>query len=286
MYVLKVLCVLEQAYSDPEVDHVIEVEIIKRRATLTALYDALPEYGCATFWHTLEDTNIPLEVLVRCLRTAIAYGDNPGRNRIIEIIIRRTQTTNEYWANNALKNINLQIDERKAFVSDLYADLCERLIRAFIDPQRSFWEENFQHCLRFERQHTYESFMLREGRWHHRNAEVSRTATRRVPRTLMKSLDHPIHDTIGEGEVWVQDIEDKRAQQELLAVEHIDLLNLVLHLPQKLRSVVLLIFWEGRSEKDTARILGVTDRTVRNRLHEVWKILRSELAPEREGSYG
>ncbi len=283
---MKVLRVLEQAYSDRDEDRVIEVEIIKRRATLAALYDALPEYGCATFWHTLEDANIPLEVLVRCLRAAVAYGDNPGRNRIIEIIIRRTQTANEYWANNALKNINSQIDERKALASDLYADLCERLIRALIDPQRSFWAENFQHCLRFERQHTYQAFMLREGRWHDRNAEISGAATRRVPRTLMKSLDQPIYDAVGEGEVWVQDIEDKRAQQELLAVEHIDLLNLVLHLPQKLRSVVLLIFWEGRSEKDTARILGVTDRTVRNRLHEVWKILRSELAPEREGSYG
>ncbi len=277
---------MEQAYSDRDEDRVIEVEIIKRRATLAALYDALPEYGCATFWHTLEDANIPLEVLVRCLRSAVAYGDNPGRNRIIEIIIRRTQTANEYWANNALKNINSQIDEQKALASDLYADLCERLLRALIDPQRSFWAENFQHCLRFERQHTYQAFMSREGRWHDRNAEISGAATRRVPRTLMKSLDQPIYDAIGEGEVWVQDIEDKRAQQELLAVEHIDLLNLVLHLPQKLRSVVLLIFWEGRSEKDTARILGITDRTVRNRLHEVWKILRSELAPEREGSYG
>jgi Sigma-70, region 4 len=269
-----------------EEDYDRDVELSERRAALAALYNKLPEYESTTFWHTLEDTNIPLEVLVRCLRNAIAYGDNPRRNRIIEIIIRRTQTANEYWANNALKNINLQIDERKALVSDLYADLCERLIRALIDPQRSFWEENFQHCLRFERQHTYQAFMLREGRWHDRNAEVSRATTRRVPRALVKSLDQPIHDAVGECEVWVQDIEDKRAQQELLAVEHIDLLNLVLHLPQKLRSVVLLIFWEGRSEKDTARILGVTDRTVRNRLHEVWKILRSELAPESEGSYG
>ena len=269
-----------------EEDYERDVELIERRAALTALYDALAEYGSATFWHTLEDTNLPFEVLVRCLRNAIAYGDNPGRNHLIEIIIRRTQTANEYWANNALKNINLQIDERKALVSDLYADLCERLIRALIDPQRSFWAENFQHCLRFERQHTYQAFMLREGRWHDRNVEISRAATRRVPRTLMKSLDQPIHDAVGGGEVWVQDIEDKRAQQELLAVEHIDLLKLVLHLPQKLRSVVLLIFWEGRSEKDTARILGVTDRTVRNRLHEVWKILRSELALEREGNYG
>jgi DNA-directed RNA polymerase specialized sigma24 family protein len=46
------------------------------------------------------------------------------------------------------------------------------------------------------------------------------------------------------------------------------------------------MFWEDRSEKDTARILGITDRTVRNRLREVSKILRSELELEREGSYG
>jgi Sigma-70, region 4 len=267
-------------------DYDRDVELVKRRAVLANMFDALPGYGGAAFWHAIEEPGISLEVLVKCLRTAIMNGDNPGRNRIIEIIIRRTQTTNEYWANNALKNINLQADERKALVSDLYADLCERLIRAFIDPQRSFWEENFQHCLRFERQHTYQAFMLREGRWHDGSVGVSPAATRRVPRMLMKSLDQPIHDAVGEGEAWVLDIEDKRAQQELLAVEHIDLLHLVLHLPQRLRSVVLLIFWEGRSEKDTARILGVTDRTVRNRLHEVWKILRNELAPEREGSYG
>lgn len=283
---MKVLGVLEQACSDPEEDHVIEVEVIKRRAALAALYDALPEYGSAAFWHAIEEPGVPLEVLVRCLHVAVGYGDNAGRNRVAETIIRRTQAINEYWASNILKDINLEADERKALANDLYADLCESLIRALIDPERSFWEENFQHCLRFERQHTYQAFMVREGHWNNKNVEVPPAATRRIPRILIKSLDRPVRRLDGEGEVWMHDIEDKRAQQALLAVEHADLLRLVLHLPQQLRAVVLLIFWEGRTQKDTAQILGVTDRTVRNRLYEVSKMLRGELEPEREGSCG
>ena len=69
-------------------------------------------------------------------------------------------------------------------------------------------------------------------------------------------------------------VNDEQAQRALLAVEYADLPRLVLHLPEKLRTVVWLVFWEGRTEKDAARILGVTDRTVRNRLQEALKLLR------------
>ena len=135
--------------------------------------------------------------------------------------------------------------------------------------------------------------MTREGRWQkhseHREAEKSAelvplTGTRRVPRALLNSLDRAIHYT--DGELGELEIEDERAQQQLLAVERTDLLNLVLQLPEKLRSVILLIFWEGRSEKDTARILAITDRTVRNRLYEASRILRSELKSERGEVHG
>src|SRR5438046_207279 len=56
-----------------------------------------------------------------------------------------------------------------------------------------------------------------------------------------------------------------------------DVCFLILNLPEKLKSVIWLIFWEGRTEKDAARILGVSDRTVRNRLHEALKSLRTML---------
>jgi DNA-directed RNA polymerase specialized sigma24 family protein len=247
---------------------------VERRIVLAELYNALPAYGSMAFWHAIEDpevgTALPLELLVRCVRAASSQGDIEGRNRIIEVIIRRTSSSNEQWANAVLKSVRLLMDEREALRGDLLADLYERVIRALIDPERLFWEENFLHCLRFERQHVYSACMKREGRWN-----ASSGDTRRVPRSLIKSIDQPIQ--AADDETWELGIEDERAQQELLEVERDDLSHLILYLPEKLKSVVWLIFWEGRTEKDTARALRITDRTVRNRLREALKILRENL---------
>ncbi len=127
--------------------------------------------------------------------------------------------------------------------NDLFADLCERLMRSLMDMKRLFWEENFQHCLRFERQHVYQAFMTREGWWHHQLADGA--VTRRVPRERSESLDQPVRHADGE-----------------------------------FKSVIWLIYWEGRTEKDAARILGVSDRTVRNRLQGALKSLRVNLESE------
>jgi len=96
---------------------------------------------------------------------------------------------------------------------------------------------------------------------------------------LVGSLDQVVQQP--DSELCEIAIEDEDAQKALLAVERSDLPLLILSLPDKLKSVVLLIFWEGRTEKDTARILGITDRTVRNRLRDAFEILRNELEPER-----
>ncbi len=293
---VKVLCIVEQVSPSLKEDHGDREEVIQRRIALANLYDILPAYGSDAYWHAIEQPDLsqslPLEVLVRCVRTAIARGDIAGRNRVIEVIIQRTQATNEYWANHAFTHMNLQEDERKILACDLYADLCERLIRMLIDPKRSFWEENFQHCLRFERKHVFQAFMTREGRWTNRRGNVGvplagtqpLAGTRRVPRILIESLDRFVQNA--NGELSELDIEDERVQRELLAIERIDLLRLVLQLPEKLRLVVLLIFWEGRSEKDAAQILAITDRSVRNRLHEASKILRTQLESEAGCIYG
>jgi hypothetical protein len=283
---VKVLCIVEQVSPSLREDHGNREEVILRRITLANSYNALPQYGSDAYWQALEESDKPLEVLVRCVRTAIARGDIVGRNRVIEVIIQRTQATNEYWANHAFTHMNLQEDERKLLACDLYADLCERLIRMLIDPKRSFWEENFQHCLRFERKHVFQAFMTREGRWnnHRVNVGAPLAGTRRVPRILIESLDRFVQNA--NGELSELDIEDERVQRELLAIERADLLRLVLQLPEKLRLVVLLIFWEGRSEKDTAQILAITDRSVRNRLHEASKILRTQLESEAGYIYG
>ena len=284
MCLMEVFCVVkfESAQSKESSDR--DNEVTRRRSVLADVYNALPAFGSMAFWSAVEEPDlqaaVPLEVLVRCVRSAIAQGDDEGRNRILEVIFQRIHMSNEYWANSVLKTAPLQADERKALVSDLYGDLCECIIRAVIDDKRLFWEENFQHCLMFERKHVYRSFMRREGRWNSLDGKRSE----RIPRMLVESLDQPAQ--LADGDTYELNVEDEKAQKELLAVEQADIPGLILHLPDRLKPIVLLIFWEGRTEKDTAKILGITDRTVRNRLHEALKLLHRELELEREFANG
>lgn len=264
----------------PQFEENTDHDLVKRRTAFANAYRALPKYGSTEFWSIVEEPDLkvalPLEILVKCARVAIARRDDVVRNRIIEVIVRRTQTSNEYWARHVLNGVHLPPKERSILISDLYADLCEHLIRALMDMKRLFWEENFQHCLLFERKHVFQSFMTREGLWLKQHRE--RVVSRRIPRMLIASIDQPVLHA--NGEFWEPDFEDEHAQQAFLTVEQSDLPLLVLHLPEKLRAVILLIFWEGRTEKDTAKILGVTDRTVRNRLSEALKSLRDILVTQ------
>lgn len=235
-----------------------------------------PPYGSYVFWRWLDTlavcSTIALEKLVSYVRQAVEIGDAVGRNRLVELILWRIQTMNETWAYFALRQSPIRVQDLEGQVWDLYADLCERLVRAIINPQRRFWEVNFLHCLRFERQHTYRSFMIREGYW--QSSQGRRC--KRVPRILLFSLDQPCPSEMGSEKVEEWDLEDERARRDILQVEQSDLLHLILSYPTRLRTVLLLIFWEGRTEKDVARILGVTDRTIRNRLREAIQLLRKE----------
>lgn len=261
-------------------------EVIERQNRFASLYNSLPPYGSSAFWCVIEEPDLSkalsLEVLTHLIRVAIARGDNEGRNRIVEVIIRRTQTSNEYWANSVVNFTHLRKGEREMLVDDLYADLCEKMIRALIDPKCLFWEENFRHSLRFERQHVYQAFMRREGRRKNNSEETATPTegTERIPRILLESLDRTI-------EIEAFQIEDERVQQELLKVEHTDLPQLILTLPKPLKTVLWLLYYEEKTEKETAHLLGITDRTVRNRLREAFKILRNHLEPEERGAaYG
>ncbi len=267
---------LVNTLTDTTMDYGMAVE--QRRTVLSLAHDALPSYASAAFWQTIADVSIPLEVLVKLLRKAHASGDEQGRGRIVEQIFQRTQAMNKYWAYTVLRHIPLHSDERYALVNDLCADLHECMLRALIDIQRPFWEENFLHCLYFERKHVYRTFMIREGWW--QSQQGKRGA--RVPRAYVASLDQLLGHMDGQSSLF--DVEDEQAQIMLQSVERSDLLRFVLHLPDRLKAVILLLFWEGRSEKDAAQVLGISDRTVRNRLRTALQMLRDALRTERESS--
>lgn len=246
----------------------------ERRSILAQSYSMLPDYGSSAFWKVIESTDTPLETLTKCFRVACLYEDDAGRNRLFSSIVRRLQVTNEAWARAVLRTLTVAEDIRTALIGDLCADLYEHLLYALLDSKKHFWEEHFLHCLRFERQHVYKAFMMREGYWH--EAQVKRSA--RVPRTLLTRMDVPVQTN--EQTPYALDIEDEQAQNALLAIEQTDVLLLIQRLPAKLKTVLLLLFWEGHSEKEVAQLLGITDRTVRNRKKEALALLRQALENE------
>lgn len=272
---------MERKQAHPITDESDEVQLTKRRQAFAHQYSALPVYGSLPYWHVVEENDtmfaLPLEVLVRCLRVSIARGDVEGRNRIMTCIIRRTQKDNQWWATYAINTLYIPANERREVVRDLFADLYERVIRSLIDADKTFWEENFYHCLRFERMHVFQIFLMREGWWKKQQSE-------RIPRNLIESLDAALRYS-GEEHYDVA-IEDELAQKAMLAVELSDVPLLLLRLPEYLQTVLVLHFWEGKTAKDIATLLDITDRTVRNRLQHALHLLRSELAQEREGIYG
>jgi DNA-directed RNA polymerase specialized sigma24 family protein len=252
----------------------------QHRIHLARLFATLPSYGSPAYWRVLEEPDthfaLPLEVLVKCIRASVAYRDKVGQKRIFEILFRRIATSNARWVHNVLRTSHLSLNAQTLLAHDLYADICECVIRAVIDPTRLFWEENFSHCLSYERKRVYQKFMQREERWYN-DSNQSR-----------KHTSHPSLDGIDQFEAgigrktrtWM--VEDEVARQALLAVEQSDIPGLVIGLPDKLKAVVLLIFWEDRTEKDTAKILRITDRTVRNRLKRALLLLHQQLEIERE----
>lgn len=251
------------------------------RETLARLYRALPVYGSTDFWRLLEgcqepDQVLPLEVVVMVLREdAIACGDQQAQRRLCEVIVARLQSSNEQWVNQVLSGSYPLASERGALAADLYADLCELLLRALLNVELSFWQERFYHCLRFLRKHAYESFLRQEGRWH----KATPGRGKRVPYALLESIDRVERSA---GLARSRDVSDERAEQELLAVEQTDVAILLYRLPVRWRAVVWLIFWEDYTIKAVSTLLGVSDRTVRKYLHMALAELRRVLEDELE----
>jgi len=87
--------IMEQEASQSETNVNNDHELVRRRAILAMEFQALPTYGSAAFWRLVEEPQsklaLSLEVLVKCIRFAITQEDSAGKNRIFEMIFRRTQ---------------------------------------------------------------------------------------------------------------------------------------------------------------------------------------------------
>lgn len=246
-----------------------------RRNELSRVFENIPPYGSVEFWQVVEQTNFPREVLVKLLRsTPTMYTTEKFCQRLLAIIVMGIQKKNEAWALNVLQKYPYKNwDMLYNLCIDLCADLNEEMLKDILNPRCHFWEENFGYSLYYKRKHVLRSLMRREGYL----ARLGRG--NRIPRSLLCSFDQQFafyNDTFANP----FDIEDEKASAVMHVMDSSFLIDIIEELPQRLRSVVMLIFWADKTERDTARLLNVTERTVRNRLQDAISRLYNALVTE------
>ena len=72
-------------------------------------------------------------------------------------------------------------------------------------------------------------------------------------------------------------VPEPSVEDEVFADEPGEVMQAVLHLPEKYKDVVFLHYVEGRKTDEIARMLGSPPSTVRNRLADARALLRKEL---------
>ncbi len=244
---------------------------VERDKASALLHDILSAYGSPAFWDSINATKVPLEVLAQVIQDGAISCDKRAQHRLFEIICERTRVSNEMWASSRLSAAARAQGELDSLVHDLCADLHVGMYQSLVCKKRGDWGEDFLRCLRYERKHVLHSFMYREHLWQAPNVKRGM----RIPRSHMISIDHK-RDTDGYSTVF--DIEDGEAQMMMRCVELSDVRQCVLAIPFRLQVIIQLIFWGGQSRKEAAQALHISDRTVRNRLQEAYKLLRESLA--------
>jgi RNA polymerase sigma-70 factor, ECF subfamily len=114
----------------------------------------------------------------------------------------------------------------------------------------------------------------------------ARMRLRKDRRQLYESLDHQQQD--GEGDYWPRDFADWRPiPSESLEEDETRqaLQNAINSLSPNYREIVVLRDIENLSIKDTAAILGLSEATVKTRLHRARLLLRDALAPGLDGCW-
>ena len=241
-----------------------------RRAQLEAQFQALPLVGGSDYWRCIEEPiaaqRLPLEVLARCLRERIVADVRGDAERIYNVIAQRIKRNVGGWARSIASQARSGTGSQDP--EDLEQGCYMKLWEELTGDGRTFLSENFTHGLERICQHVAHSEMERSGNWQRKGVK---TPTR-VPRGEMQRLPST-QEREGDAQQGMQP-EDTRAQDAFDLAEFSDLFDKIRDLPADSRKILYDRFYHDRTQDETAADLGITDRTVRNRLKALLEDLR------------
>ncbi len=247
-----------------------------RRAELEAQFTGLPPAGSESYWRRVEEPDtanrLPLEVLARCFRERHFAGFADEAERILIVIIGRIRNRVSWWA----RSVAAQATSGSLDAEDLEQVCHMKLWEELVRDGRTFLLENFMHTLEYIWRHVEHGEMEKAGEWQRPGVEKPR----RVPREQIESLqaeapqaeETPLSDRIP----------DEKAQDGIERADLSDLLDLVNRLPPDQRLILHDSLSGERTQEETAALLSVEARTIRNRL----KKIRDELRRNYQGGEG
>lgn len=249
------------------------------RERLAAELVAVPPVGSPALRVRLRDAQgsaaIASGALVALLRAAVRAHDASLVDELFLLLLRRLEGPNMRWAVCVVAQTPAARPVRQSVREDLKQELTLHLWQRLAREGDPAWELYFGRALAFAQRRVARSYMQRNGYW------PSSARPEALPALLLSRLaryagddDAPTNELIAapDDPLSVADLADLRA--------------LVLRLPYRERSAVVLRFWLGAREHEIARALGVTTRTVRNALRRAYTHLRAEYAGHAEETDG
>lgn len=132
----------------------------------------------------------------------------------------------------------------------------------------TFLLESFFHKLEYILDHVAQSQMIKAGEWKRSGVEKPT----RIPRGEMESIEA---EPAGEGESPIAaQLVSTSAQSELHRADYSDLIAAIEKLSREDRTIIHGLFFQDRTQEEVAAELGVTARTIRNRLQRLLHELR------------
>lgn len=250
----------------------------ERRGHLERTFTSLPPAGSQAYWDALaapsaDGQGMPLEVLARCWRKWTVAYRAPEAERIFAIMMSRVDRRLDGWAN---KIAGQATGSRASGLAEELKQECLLKLWQDLKSAHDFLEENFLASLRRIQQKVANSVMEREGYWMRKGVKEPT----RVPAALIDSLSQPPSggevepaEAAGEHRALGERIPAPATDAAFaLAEAFADLPAMMRQLSPELRATLLARIKsvaDGRTQREIASDLGVTDRTLRNWLEKL-----------------
>jgi len=201
------------------------------------------------------------EERVRKIRAALDMGDRAAADPHFAALLQESRLSTERWLRRVIAMTPALRNASAYPVSDdLRQELAVYLWERVTIRHEMAWDRTYWRALISAQQHVATHYMRQAGYW--------------VDKRAILQGQQGVASLVVEY--------DKTAEApDMLSLAEMtgDVRAVVMRLPPMERVAVVLRYWEGMGERDIARRLGCTDRTVRTLLHQA----RDRLGPWYEG---